>query len=354
MSAPIGGATATANDPDDGDDGYGAGDEIVVNFDAATGPISGAVDTLFSFSQDIGDSYSGSWSTGGKVYTISITTPASIAPRRISTILTGLGDLDGLSMPLLGDWGGRQVSWTSLVSASEGANGALAKPSGSSNWNAGAISNETVLEEIGDFGFFETRVPENDKKMAFGLSKGNSGTLFSDIDFALFTGSDGTLRVYEGGAEKHNHGSFESGDLLRMEVHPMDNKVHYFRNDVEFYVSGTTLTSANFPLIVDVAMESVGSEITVPRINLLPVNHPPVAVNDAYTTQEDTPLIITAANGLINGAGLDSDEDGDTLIVTLLSDVNQGTLALATDGSFVYTPAPNQPQSWSGNSGPPP
>lgn len=99
------------------------------------------------------------------------------------------GPFKDLSTPLLGDWGGRPVTWTSLANTTA-TGGTLNKTGGTSDWNGGAISNETVLEELGDFGFVEARVTESNKKMAFGLSKGNSGTLLSDIDFALFAGSN--------------------------------------------------------------------------------------------------------------------------------------------------------------------
>lgn len=208
--AAIGGAVAQANDADDGDNLYGAADEIVVTFDSSTGSPTGGVDTLFSFSQSIGTSYTGAWNTAGDVYTITINTPAATPPARISTIITGIGALDGLSMPLIGDWGGRPVTWAS-INLDPSANGTLTKSGPSSNWNAGAISNETVLEGLGDFGFVEARVTENNTKLAIGLSKGDSSTSYSDIDFSLFTASDGSLRVYEGGSEKHNHGSFGAG-----------------------------------------------------------------------------------------------------------------------------------------------
>ncbi len=65
------------------------------------------------------------------------------------------------------------------------------------------------------------------------------------------------------------------------------------------------------------------------------VNDGPVAVNDEYSTQEDTPLTINAAAGLI---GNDTDTDGDSLIASLVSGPAHGTLTLNTDGSFDYTP----------------
>jgi len=64
------------------------------------------------------------------------------------------------------------------------------------------------------------------------------------------------------------------------------------------------------------------------------VNDAPVALDDAYTTNEDTLLTITAPGVLSN----DTDVDGDPLTAVLVADVAHGTLALAADGSFTYLP----------------
>jgi hypothetical protein len=63
-------------------------------------------------------------------------------------------------------------------------------------------------------------------------------------------------------------------------------------------------------------------------------NAAPVAVADAYTTNEGAPLNV-AAPGVV---GNDSDADGDPLTTTRLDDVDHGTLTLNADGSFDYVP----------------
>ncbi len=72
------------------------------------------------------------------------------------------------------------------------------------------------------------------------------------------------------------------------------------------------------------------------------VNDAPVAVADDYTTNEDEVLTIDALTGVLEN---DIDIDGDELTAVLVDDVSHGTLALATDGSFVYTPAENSLES---------
>jgi hypothetical protein len=62
----------------------------------------------------------------------------------------------------------------------------------------------------------------------------------------------------------------------------------------------------------------------------------PVAANDAYWTTTGVALNIAAPGVLAN----DSDANGDAIIAWPLTAPAHGTLALATSGSFVYTPTP--------------
>jgi hypothetical protein len=65
------------------------------------------------------------------------------------------------------------------------------------------------------------------------------------------------------------------------------------------------------------------------------VNDPPFALPEGYEGIEDTPLVI-AAPGVL---GNDVDLDGDLITSVLVEGVANGTLALAPDGSFTYTPS---------------
>ena len=67
------------------------------------------------------------------------------------------------------------------------------------------------------------------------------------------------------------------------------------------------------------------------------VNDAPLAADDAYSTAEDTPLVIAAAGVLSN----DHDIDGDALHAALVTAAANGSVALNADGSFTYTPNAN-------------
>ncbi len=77
----------------------------------------------------------------------------------------------------------------------------------------------------------------------------------------------------------------------------------------------------------------------IATVNII-VNRLPVAVDDngtVYTTDEDTPLIVPAPGIL----GNDNDPDNDPLYAIKATDPANGTLVLAIDGSFTYTPNAN-------------
>ncbi|MFO0841893.1 MAG: tandem-95 repeat protein [Gemmataceae bacterium] len=74
-------------------------------------------------------------------------------------------------------------------------------------------------------------------------------------------------------------------------------------------------------------------------VTINPVNDPPVAKDDAFTTNEDVAL---SGNVLLdNGNGPDYDPDGDPVTVTTtpVSGPAHGSLALNANGTFTYTPA---------------
>jgi VCBS repeat-containing protein len=77
-------------------------------------------------------------------------------------------------------------------------------------------------------------------------------------------------------------------------------------------------------------------------ITVTPVNDAPTAVANSYTTSEDTSV---SGNVLTDdtGAGADSDIDGDsiTAVAGTFATAQGGTVTLAANGTFTYTPAAN-------------
>jgi hypothetical protein len=73
------------------------------------------------------------------------------------------------------------------------------------------------------------------------------------------------------------------------------------------------------------------------RITVTPSNDPPVAVNDLYTTPENTTLTVPTLGVLAN----DNDVDGDPLMALLVAGPTNGSVTLFPNGSFVYVPRTN-------------
>ena len=86
---------------------------------------------------------------------------------------------------------------------------------------------------------------------------------------------------------------------------------------------------------IAVANQSAGTVSVL--VNTTGVNDAPVAVDDAYSTGEDTVLVVPAPGVL----GNDGDADGDPLSAALVGGPANGTLVLNADGSFTYAPNAN-------------
>ena len=84
----------------------------------------------------------------------------------------------------------------------------------------------------------------------------------------------------------------------------------------------------------DAAAAPIVEQVTA-EYSPVPPNTPPTAVNDAYAVDQGATLTAGAPGVL----GNDTDAESQTLTAALVADVSHGTLALAADGSFVYTPA---------------
>lgn len=82
-----------------------------------------------------------------------------------------------------------------------------------------------------------------------------------------------------------------------------------------------------------------GLDLTnIARVNITinAANAVPVAAADDYTVNEDTPLSVVAADGVLSN---DTDADAeDTLTTVVVTDPANGTVSLLSDGSFSYTP----------------
>jgi len=115
-----------------------------------------------------------------------------------------------------------------------------------------------------------------------------------------------------------SHGTLSGSDDLLTYTPDAD---YHGSDSFDFVVNDGTEDSAAATVTID-----VGS-----------VNDPPVASDDGYTTDEDTPLAVGAPGVLAN----DTDTEGDALSALLAVAPSSGILDLSADGSFTYTPDPD-------------
>jgi Bacterial Ig domain/FG-GAP-like repeat/PKD domain/RTX calcium-binding nonapeptide repeat (4 copies)/Beta-propeller repeat len=108
-----------------------------------------------------------------------------------------------------------------------------------------------------------------------------------------------------------------------------------------FSVIGThTYTNpGTLPVRVDIVDIGGSSATATSTAQVAPrVNQAPVAIGDAYSTNEDTSLVVLAAQGVLAN---DSDLDGDTLSAVVVVLPAHGALTFIANGSFTYLPAAN-------------
>ena len=79
---------------------------------------------------------------------------------------------------------------------------------------------------------------------------------------------------------------------------------------------------------------TVDSAVATVSVTVTPVNDAPVAINDTYTTSENTTLTVAVPGVLTN----DTDIENNALNVLLVSPPAHGALSLNVNGSFTYTP----------------
>jgi hypothetical protein len=128
----------------------------------------------------------------------------------------------------------------------------------------------------------------------------------------------------------YNNASFANGHMVCFDlVTPSATRTITFQVTVDM--------DADFGPLTNEALHdnnALGTMVEAAKA-VVEISRAPVAVADAYTTAEDTVLVVAAPGVLAN----DSDADLDTLTAVLVDNVTNGTLALASDGSFTYTPS---------------
>ena len=185
------------------------------------------------------------------------------------------------------------------------------------------------------------------------LGGNGSDTLDGGDGNDLLDGGNGNDTL-DGGAGSDLLFAGKGSDTLNYTLSENTGEFDYYDGGKGFDTLQLTLTSAELELAqadIDAFyafLETSGSYFrftsfdlvvrSIEALNIVMVdggNIAPVADPDSYSTNEDTPLTVAAALGVLEG---DTDVDGDALSALVASNPSNGTLHLSADGSFTYTP----------------
>jgi RHS repeat-associated protein len=115
----------------------------------------------------------------------------------------------------------------------------------SNSWSNGFAT----IEQIDEDGYIQWRASSTNKGVMVGLSSNNTDASYTSIDYALYNRYDGTIRVYENGNEIGTFGTYQAGDLFRVER--TGSSIEYLHNGRVIYTStvsssGSLLGDASF------------------------------------------------------------------------------------------------------------
>jgi VCBS repeat-containing protein len=184
------------------------------------------------------------------------------------------------------------------------------------------------------------QVAMNLKNTGWSVSDVDSGNGAVTVTLAV---QEGTLNLLAGtsGAIVTNNNS--SAVTVTGTVAQINALLNTDASSVVSYTDGSDAPSANDTLtlsINDNGLTGSGGAKTASgsaAIAITAVNDAPVAVNDSYTVDEDTPLSVPGNGVLAN----DTDADSSSVTAALVSGPAHGTLTFNADGSFTYNAAAN-------------
>lgn len=157
------------------------------------------------------------------------------------------------------------VVWTNLVNATVDGTGSVLQKAGGCDGcdDAGATSQQELT--AGD-GYVEFTVGELGTFWFGGLSHGNPGTSYAEIDHAFRLNGAGEADVFENGVFKPGSSTqYAAGDVFRVAV--VNGRVQYSRNGSYLLESAV---APQYPLVLDVALGTIGTTVRNARIGVLP------------------------------------------------------------------------------------
>ncbi|WP_142860306.1 Ig-like domain-containing protein [Salinigranum halophilum] len=190
-----------------------------------------------------------------------------------------------------------------------------------------------------------TYVPDTDffgtDAFTYEVDDGNGGTDTATVSVTVTNVNDAPVAPDDGlTTDEDTPGTLAGpatdvdGDDLTYTVHtsPSNGSVSVADGTFTFTPDADFTGSDAFTYEVDDG--NGGTDTGTVSVTVAAVNDAPVAGDDDYTTAEDTTLTVSTPGVL----GNDADVDADSLTATVTDSPTNGSLSLAADGSFDYTP----------------
>jgi RHS repeat-associated protein len=124
------------------------------------------------------------------------------------------------------------LTWASHAGVTVTGSSVIKNTGASTGWNAGAISEESILKD----GYVEWHFTSSARFRVMGLAQYNTSVDFASIDYGIYSHISGEFFVFEKGTSIGRFGtSYSSTDKFRIER--IGNTIYYKRNGDTFYTS---------------------------------------------------------------------------------------------------------------------
>jgi RHS repeat-associated protein len=143
------------------------------------------------------------------------------------------------------------VYWQGLYLMTDGDNSLLKTGSG---WNGNASSMNKLKSN--EDGWLEFEAATADKALMIGLSENDLNASYNYLNYAIYLRGDSMINVYENGYSQGLFGSYQKGDVFKIERKGQD--VQYSKNSLVFY---TSLIPSTTPLIADASFNTLGASV---------------------------------------------------------------------------------------------
>lgn len=200
---------------------------------------------------------------------------------------------------------------------------------------APSFADETPLHDVLIYGFDDAVLEEEIMFVGTTLEIGSTDAPVA-VDDMYSTPVETELQVDAANGVLANDVDPGGGTLTASLVSDVSNGTLTLESDGSFsYTPAAEFVGTDSFTYVASNVGASSNEATV-EITVDQVNRPPVAVDDEYSTDEDTPL-----NEIVGVLINDFDPDGDDLNARVVVFPSNGSVQMDGDGTFVYTPNDN-------------